>query len=345
MMPRLNKGTSLVNFVLELKDLKRSNPLPSLRRIMGRKLTMRQLNTDPRLRKKFLKELNTRLTGSHLQAEFGIKPLIQDISQMWNELASLKTTLTTLRQYMGTRQTSYYRRPLLDEDGEKFTLDWIDPLSFTAWNWPSGIRNDTTRSSGLRDPIYTSCRAQAFKRPMYTAAMRYTYALPRLSEAEGNVKAFLDTLGVRLDPSIIWNAIPFSFLIDWVVDVSGFLRTFARDNFPITTSITDFCHSLAYGYRYQVQAWFEDGNGTVADASPPYPPRDPFFKTAVQGTKCRFTVFEGTRWLYDRRLARPVPSAISPKAVTLRKAALSASLLMSRRRGWNSNAYQYRPKR
>ena len=35
----------------------------------------------------------------------------------------------------------------------------------------------------------------------------------------------LDALGANLNPAIIWNAIPWSFVVDWVINVSQWLST------------------------------------------------------------------------------------------------------------------------
>jgi hypothetical protein len=343
MMPRLNEGTSLVNFVLELKDLKRMNPIGSLKRIKSRNLTMRQLNDNPRLRKKFLKELGTRITGGHLNAEFGVKPLVGDLAQMWDELISLQGKLERLRRFTGLLQTRRYRRYLLDADGNRTSTNWVEPLTFTLVNWSTNVRNDTMRSSGVREPNYTTPKAQWIQRPIYHATMRYYYTLPLMSRAEEQVKARLDNLGLRVDPSIIWNAIPFSFLVDWVVDVSAFLRSFSRDNWPISTTISEFCHSLTWSARYDSDLWVHDQFSSTAD-DPTRGKHDPFFKTVVSGSKGRFPVWTGYRSYYDRRVPNELAldtHSIAARSLDLRKAALAASLLYSFKKGLNSSAYLY----
>jgi hypothetical protein len=84
--------------------------------------------------------------------------------------------------------------------------------------------------------------------PTYRATVKYRYTLdvPDVSK----FKASLDALGIRLDPSIIWNAIPFTFIVDWFVSVSNFLEQFARDNIGTTIEIADFCSSVKAIVQY-----------------------------------------------------------------------------------------------
>jgi hypothetical protein len=84
--------------------------------------------------------------------------------------------------------------------------------------------------------------------------MRYRYPCPpELSTFAGKLRAFLDALGVNSNPQILWNAIPFTFLVDWVVNVSGFLRQFRVPNVTFQIEILDFCHSA----KLEKQVFYE----------------------------------------------------------------------------------------
>lgn len=78
-----------------------------------------------------------------------------------------------------------------------------------------------------------------------TAVMRYHYRLPpEVHRAAGQMAGFLDILGINANPAIIWNAIPFSFIVDWFYDVGDFLERFTVKNVRPITEITDFCVSV-----------------------------------------------------------------------------------------------------
>jgi hypothetical protein len=66
----------------------------------------------------------------------------------------------------------------------------------------------------------------------------------------GKLRGLLHAFGVVRVASIIWEAIPFSFVVDWFVNVGdliGNIEDQLLDPLPIV--IHDFSHSLKYGYR------------------------------------------------------------------------------------------------
>lgn len=64
------------------------------------------------------------------------------------------------------------------------------------------------------------------------------YSLPDLTDAEIRVRALLDTLGTHLDAATIWEAIPYSFVIDWFIDVGKFLGTYRDKYLEVVTTFT-----------------------------------------------------------------------------------------------------------
>jgi hypothetical protein len=65
-----------------------------------------------------------------------------------------------------------------------------------------------------------------------------------LSGLSNEMAALLDVLGVNLNPSVIWNALPWSFVVDWVIRVSKWLNQFQTRNLEPTTYIHQYCWSL-----------------------------------------------------------------------------------------------------
>lgn len=315
MMPRLNEGTSLVNFLIELKDFKRMIS-PSQFRTTSRWTALRHLR-DPRSRKRFIKDLTNKLTGAHLNASFGIVPFVKDLVQMYDDLSLLRERIARLKKFAGIRQYRHYRRVLPGNDGEPTTKDRKVSIQTDTWSDP--WRGDGAFVAAHRPAVIIKQWANWVQRPVYHATMRYEYTLPSVSEAEETIMTHLDALGVRLDPSIIWNAIPFSFLVDWVVDVSGFLRSFARDNFPITTKIHEFCHSISYSRLCGVDC-------VVADRATLSPrPSSPL------GVHQACVARNFTKY-YNRMLVTPDLHTVNVRGPTLRQAALSGSLLLNNNR-------------
>jgi hypothetical protein len=321
MLPELNRGTSLVNSILELKDFKRMNPSGTLRRLRKRHNGLRDL-ANPILRKDFIREAISRMNNAALNASFGIVPFIQDIVQIHDDLTTLAMRLERLKKYAGTKQQRHYKRVIPESSGVPAHRNWVRQGGSTALSaWVPNLHLD--KVGGTRTAVQREIRSRWVVRPVYHATMRYIYTLPKLDSALEGVYARLDSLGVRLDPSIIWNAIPFSFIVDWVVDVSGFLSSFARNNYPIEVEILDFCHSYKWYKEIQIELFYDTDVSLVSNparinAKSPY------------GRIGPIPVYKGTRSSYSRVLGKPSIHAARTKAPKLRHAALAASLLLSR---------------
>jgi hypothetical protein len=54
---------------------------------------------------------------------------------------------------------------------------------------------------------------------------------------------FLKFLGFRGNPKVIWDAIPFSFVVDWVLKVGDWLSKWDEGAIPYNISILDCCSS------------------------------------------------------------------------------------------------------
>jgi hypothetical protein len=80
--------------------------------------------------------------------------------------------------------------------------------------------------------------------------MLFTYDASRLNGLLGKFDAALGAFGIKRVASIIWEAIPFSFVVDWFVNVSDMLRGI-EDYFddPLPIVVHDFSHSVKYAYR------------------------------------------------------------------------------------------------
>jgi hypothetical protein len=67
------------------------------------------------------------------------------------------------------------------------------------------------------------------------------------------LKGFLDSLGVQLNASIIWNAVPYSFAADWFFGVGEWINSLRTDNLTIPTTVLGFCHSLKWEYVTELE--------------------------------------------------------------------------------------------
>lgn len=333
MMPAVNSGVSLINSLLELKDLKHMNPNPSLKRMMRKHPFLVQIRTK-KGKRKFRKELVTRLNNAHLNASFGIVPFVRDLADIGTELMDLAVRLSTLKASAERRLVKHYKREFPTSDGRRATTRWIEATTDNSISWPAGLISDNLANGGSRTNITLKRRARWSVLPVYHATMRYAYALPQIDDTTAYVYLALDRLGVRLDPSIVWNAIPFTFLVDWVVDVGGYLSSLARDNYQIDVQIRDFIHSVKYEREAEIDLTFLCDTGLASTpsyiaAAAPYP------SSPLVG------VYRGSYRFYDRKQAYPSIASVRLKMPNLKQAALAGSLLLGRTSWGRATRYQY----
>jgi len=333
MMPKVNSGVSLINSLLELKDLKHANPNPSLKRVFKKHPWMSQLSTK-KGKRKFKKELVTRLNNAALNASFGIVPFVKDVVDVYDELASLAGRLATLKQNAEKHLVHHYKREFPAEDGRRASDRWVYTATDNTVPWTSGLISDNLANGGLRTNIVLTRRCRWIIPPIYHATLRYSYVLPRLDDSTAYVALALDRLGVRLDPSIVWNAIPFSFLVDWVVDVGGYLGSLARDNYQIEVKIRDYVHSVKYSREAEVDLTYLSDTGLASAtrwiaASTPYP------SSPLVG------VYRGSYRFYDRKQAYPSIATVRLNMPNLKQASLTGSLLLGRTSWGRATTYQY----
>jgi hypothetical protein len=341
MVPHINEGSSLLNYILELKDLKSwARAGTAVARIKGKYLDAKGMTrnrgsaskglqdvpyNDPRYKRPggvlaMSKDIAKRLTGAHLEASFGIVPLIGDAVSMAVSLDNLSRKIEAIKRYSSKPQVRHFRRVLPTSGGLPEDTSWKS-LAPLQRSWPTPFRTNSAGTSN-RPTVLLERRARWIKRPVYHATMRYIYTVPSMGETEERIATLLDNLGVRLDPSIVWNAIPYTFLVDWVVDVSGFLQSFARDNFPIQTTVTDFCHSLAYHSECECSALVT--SNSIGNYSPPGN------WWGITPPIARAGIYYGTRNYYNRVRTVPDIHSITTKRLKLKQIALSGSLLMNK---------------
>lgn len=229
-------GESLVNAALELGQLKQlfthwRKPIATLKKLHYNWIKLRTELEKPRKKRfkriyfKYISGKATikELAASHLNIQFGWVPFVSDVRRCYDALENFRKKVRELQDRAGTPQRVHYAR----------AVDTAD------------IPSDTTNT----DSIGTRRRKTRWiTSPKYVATVDFIYVLPDMSSMTNQAKAFLDTLGVQGNPRILWDAVPYSFVIDWFVGVGDWLNKLRTDNLRIPATVTGFCHSLKYEY-------------------------------------------------------------------------------------------------
>lgn len=245
-LPSIKSEMSLINSVIELKDF-RSLPrtLRSMRTLLDRfgsdiyiivrrfrkranyKLELRK-NPYAFLRSTFavedgftLRELFRSTADGYLQAQFNILPLLRDIGALQTAIRDTSKKVNFLVNNQGKRQLKHYNFSWLNNQFSGANLS-LGPLTYNTGQFAGSAGSGTgcyrAYAHGLRFE-----RRVIIDPSLFHAEVEYNYYFTRAQTEHAQLYGIYDALGINLDPSIIWNAIPWSFLIDWVINVSRWL--------------------------------------------------------------------------------------------------------------------------
>lgn len=257
LLPTLRPDVSLVNSLIELKDVatarrsldKAMGLVKGINKLLGQsgsKATLRDLlrfaskslhSSLTSFEKKGVKWVSWQgakvLADIYLQKKFNVDPLIADIKAVYSAVSTSEKRLRRLLNRAGSPQVGHYTYKF-EEFGDTFEV---------ASNGV-GISNPFTGFRTHLSPINWE-RFVINKPTTFHAEMQYSYSLSHFQLAHAQALGLLDQLGVNFNPAIIWNALPWSFVVDWVLGVSTYLNTLRIGNMDPVLNIHQFLYSVS----------------------------------------------------------------------------------------------------
>jgi hypothetical protein len=321
MVPHIKSEISLLNFFYELKDfrslgrtLDKMLRTWELLKAVPKALTSGIFRKRSRLGRGFsvswgntLQEIIRGGADGYLFSQFAIAPLFSDIVNIQKALSRVKRSISDLVARQGRIQKRH------------FTFRWSpyateEPLRETLNTRPF----DQIVSEGDSDSVYygTSDSLEIVSyipasTATFHAQMEYSYSFTGLQTEYAQVAGLLDALGVNLNPAIIWNAIPFTFLIDWVVDVSQWLSQRTILTLEPVVNVSKFLWS--YSYDRQIRRNIAGYN----------------LRTGGFGPQQLPTVYQRA---YTRRVELPDKSSLYLSGLTPKQVSLGVALAITRRK-------------
>lgn len=150
--------------------------------------------------------------GAHLNYKFGWAPTYGDISAMVDVIRNMQAKLKAFEDSLGrvfTRSTTIFQDSF-ESSGHSLPQSNVD-----LW-WNGSITRTVTAH---------------FKwRPKPLAVM---------GGMDKILRAYLDALGFELNPRILWDAVPFTFVIDWFFGVGSWLDNFKVDTLELPIEYID----------------------------------------------------------------------------------------------------------
>jgi len=312
MLPYVKAELSLPNFILELKDFKRPiasivNQFKSLRVLRsGTSWKTVGLITYLNLRKSIkdlrkgltAKQLSRMVASGYLELNFNIMPLISDVQKIASALSRTRRRINDLVNRSGSTQVKHFRFAWTEYS------DVNESKSQTGyWNWQN---QDQTVQIGH------ASRQVLYDPTIFHAQLQFNYNYTAAQVANAQLWGHLDALGVNMNPAIIWNALPFSFVVDWVLGVSQYLDTLKEENMKPTINIHQFLWSIARSRRIVVQKGFHSA------AYRGFP---------SQTNTCPMV----TQKAYRRDVGLPDASSIQSSGLSAKEFSLGAALVIARK--------------
>lgn len=310
LLPEMKSELSLINSVIELKDFA---SVPN---------TLRQIyNLPDSIRKGYLTLRNVLRAGSnaYLQKKFAWDPLISDISSIYTALARYERRLNDLVSRAGGRRVKHFTVSL--QEFKDYAEETITDLQCVP-----AIGSDSFGTIYNKD-YYHLYRRVICEPSRCHVEIQYNYNYTEYQRAHARVLGLLDALGVNLNPAIIWNAIPWSFVIDWVIGVGRWLDQFKVTNMTPQINIQRCLWSILRKRRIILGR---------------YRPGPPYFSS--RGPDAPFPMTHESA--YRRGLWQPESSWITASGLSLNEITLGAALVLVRgrnhRRNMSSRRISYR---
>lgn len=242
MLPSIKAEMSLLNTAYEGKEiLQLARTLASLRslktytRFIGNYLQNGSFSAKA---KNTLKQISKMSASNYLQWKFAVRPLISDIEAVYSSLSSYKSRMNDLVTRTGGRQTRH------------FTVH-LDEFTDSDETVATGFLRPWIGFNGCV-PFEANRRIQ-YSPTVFHCQVQYNFNYTAYQQQNAAVLGLLDMLGVNFNPAIVWNALPWSFVVDWVLRVGDSLERFATPNMEPRINIHQFLWSVKRSRRIYVR--------------------------------------------------------------------------------------------
>jgi hypothetical protein len=262
-LPKIRPASSLINSIYELKDVKTlphtydaiNKAINHLGQILKGEAKL-LFNNKALAGRRTLKSIVNAGADVYLQSNFNIAPLLQDITNTVFSVDRVRNKLTQLIESSNRPLTSHWgaRLPGFENRSDTVTT--------------SGRPSDEDASVSITRIVSQTARFQA--------TVEYSYRMLEGSYKDLLVRGIIDYNGLTLSPQTIWNAIPWSFVVDWIVGVGPWLSQFTGRQLDIVTHIgragwsvkVTRQVSLSSSLTGPVANWFEESYSRTPQSPP-----------------------------------------------------------------------------
>jgi len=269
MLPTIKGELSLVNSLIELKDfrslphtlLRLKNFASQLSNVVKRKTTLR--GGSKLVRSSFSASTPTMSEAlgvsadSYLQTQFNILPLLSDISGFTAAITRTKSRVNDLLVRQGKRQIKHFKLLVPMNQAAETSAEMPYQLHGGQFDGYVGMTSSSTGAYAMPATSFKCVREYIPDQyAEFHAQVEYNFWFTRFQTENAQWLGLLDALGVNLNPAIIWNAIPWTFVVDWVVDIGRWLDSRKVLNMEPAVNISRYLWSWKFSRttRLRIQA-------------------------------------------------------------------------------------------
>lgn len=172
-------------------------------------------------RAKGLRELSRGVSDDYLTYQFGWKPLISDVSSTIKAAQNANRILEQFRRDDGKLVRRRYQFPS--------TTSISDPVKTTYSGYgfaPTGVPNLNLACGESTNMTFDSFFTRKVERSQWFSGA-FTYHMPiadtTLGRIARNMAEVRKLYGLSIDPEVIWNVLPWSWAVDWAVNIGDLL--------------------------------------------------------------------------------------------------------------------------
>lgn len=208
------KPTSdIANFLGEIKEVPRM--------MLTSAFAFRNLYRELRNGQKTGIKLSKSAAEHHLNTQFGWLPFVGDLRRFYNTFMNLSEQMNQLRkdngQWVKRAGTFRYSSEIVKDEKTDHDSGLLPYLGLN-WTYPIG--------GSVGDYRIT---VRQIRRCWF--AGRFKYYIPALETPYWPLKAVQHLFGARVNPEVIWNLTPFTWLVDWFSNAGDVIANFSdHDN-------------------------------------------------------------------------------------------------------------------
>lgn len=242
---------SLVNSILELRDVMRitgavgrvrqlaenySRVIPPVvgQRWLHLKSYAQAFQRRYRNKRCTYRDVLRAISELYLTWGFAISPMIADLEAIENAIVTTSERIDKIYRRSGQRRLVRYKRDLPPYDFPVWDADRMASLY---------SRHNNTYPEGVQGTVMERIN-MAYSSAVLHGQMEYTQWAPDLERRQGFLYGLLDQVGINVNPAIIWNGIPYSFIIDWVINVGKTLDSLKLELLRPVTVVHRCCYSF-----------------------------------------------------------------------------------------------------